>query len=112
MQTMNNHNGKIAEALTLLNEAAKQKKEEVQKLLSHKYSDIRNVLEEKIEEGREKFEEFKEAAEDVIHDGQVRLKKASREADREVHKNPWKYLGIAAGCALVAGFLMGRASKE
>ena len=112
MQTMNNHNGKISEALALLNEAAKDKKEEVQKLLSSKYKDIREVLEERLEESREKFGQFRETTQEAIHEGQVRVKKAAREADKEVHSNPWKYIGIAAGCALVAGFFMGRSSKE
>ena len=110
MQTAN-HNGKLSEALGLLNDAAKHKKEEIQKLLSNKYSDIRQALQEKVEEGVEGFEEFKEKAADAIHDGRVRAKKVVRETDKEVHKNPWKYIGIAVGSALLLGFIMGR-SKD
>ena len=111
MQTFN-HNGKISEALDVLNDAAKSKKEEIQKLLTHKYKDIREALEEKFEAGQERFDEFKEAAEDAVHQGTVRAKKAVRQADKEVHRNPWKYIGIAAGSALLLGFIMGRSSDK
>lgn len=96
-----NHNGKINEALELLNEAAACKKDEIMKLITNKYSDLKGAV-----------ESTREKADEVIHEGQVRVRKAAKEMDKNVHKNPWAFIGGAAASALLLGFVLGRASKK
>ena len=84
-----NGNKKFEEALHLLNEAAKEKKEDVVKLLSEKYSHIKDAL----DEGRDK-------AAEVFED-----------VDKTVRKNPWPYIGGVAIGALLFGFILGNQKK-
>jgi ElaB/YqjD/DUF883 family membrane-anchored ribosome-binding protein len=56
--------------------------------------------------------EKKEAFGDTLEDGQERVAKAAKTADKEVHANPWMYIGAAAGVALLLGFIVGRADKK
>ncbi|OGW83693.1 MAG: hypothetical protein A3C47_03175 [Omnitrophica bacterium RIFCSPHIGHO2_02_FULL_51_18] len=100
-----NHNGKINEALELLNEAAQTKKDEILKLITNKYSDFRETVEATRERAGEVIE-------DGIKLGQVRVKKAAREMDKNVHKNPWAFIGGAAATALLLGFVLGKATNK
>ena len=84
-----NSNKKFEEALQLLNEAAKEKKEDVVKLLSEKYSHIKDAL----SEGRDKAGEVFE------------------EVDEKVRKNPWPYIGGVAIGALLLGYILGNQKK-
>ena len=83
-------NKKIDAALALLNEAAQEKKEEFQKLISERYA------------------EFRETAENVMEEGGKKVKAAADTVDKEVHTNPWRYIGGIAAGALLAGYLFGR----
>ncbi len=99
------HNGhkKIEDAFHLLNQAAKEKKEELQNLLRSKYDDIREVLQETAGE---------KVADQVLEEGRRRLEEAASEVDAAVKKNPWPYvLGVAAA-ALIVGYLLGSSQKE
>jgi len=73
---------KINSALRLLNEAAKNRKDDVQELLSNRYSDIRDAV------GR-----------------------ASVQAAKQVRRSPWVSIGTAAALFFIVGILMGRSSK-
>lgn len=96
-----NHNGKINEALELLNDAAQHKKDEILKLVTNKYADFREAV-----------ESTKETAGEVIREGQVRVRKAAKEVDKNAHKNPWAFIGAAAGTALLLGFILGKVSNN
>ena len=96
-----NHNGKINEALELLNNAAQHKKDEILKLVTNKYADFREAI-----------ESTKETAGEVIREGQVKARKAAREVDKNVRKNPWAFIGAAAGTALLLGFILGKVSNN
>ena len=92
---------KLNEALAHLNEAAKERREELQKLLAEKYTDLKAAFGGAAgasvnwmkEGGREVGETAKLAASTVDH---------------SVHKHPWYYVGGAAVGALILGFLLGR----
>lgn len=96
-----NHNGKINEALELLNDAAQHKRDEIMKLVTNKYSDFREAV-----------EATKETAGEYIHEGQVKVRKAVKDVDKRVHKNPWTFIGAAAGVALLLGFILGKSSNR
>ncbi len=96
-----NHNGKINEALELLNNAARDKKEEILSLITNRYTDLKDAV-----------ETTKEKADEAIHAGQVRFKKATRDMNKKVSKDPWAFIGAAAGVALLLGFVLGKSSKR
>lgn len=99
-----NHNGntgKINGALELLNEAAKEKKDEILKRVTNKYSEFRETM-----------EATKDRADAALHAGQVQMKKTAKEVDRKVRKNPWTFIGAGAAAALIVGFICGRSSKK
>jgi ElaB/YqjD/DUF883 family membrane-anchored ribosome-binding protein len=91
---------KLNEALAHLNEAAKERREELQKLLAEKYTDLRSAFGGAVntssdwvkEQGREVGDTAKLAASTVDH---------------SVRKHPWYYVGGAAAVGLLIGLLVG-----
>ena len=92
---------KLNEALAHLNEAAKERREELQTLLAEKYTDLKAAFggaahasaDWMKEQGREVGETAKLAASTVDH---------------SVRKHPWYYVGGAALGGLLIGLLIGR----
>lgn len=92
---------KLDEALAHLNEAAKGRREELNKLISERYTDLKSALGGAAgvsadwvkEQGREVGDAAKLAASTV---------------DRSAHVHPWYYVGGAALGGLLLGFLLGR----
>ena len=103
---------KFEEALRLLNEAARDKKEELQGLLGDKYSEIRELLEEAIKHQKNNFDQARRVAEDWAGDGGDGVRAAVEDLDDKVHENPWPYIGGVAASALLLGFLLGSSSKN
>ncbi len=87
---LTNGNRKIDQALHLLGEAAKEKRENLQKTLNQQFSNVKEVLEEKGEE----------------------IKKVATEVDQRVHKNPWPYIGGVAALATLIGYIFGANRKK
>lgn len=106
---------KMAEALKLLDEAAKLKKDELKSLLCDKYTHLRDLvagaestLAHSLADAR------KHAVEAATHAKEVGVEKAcafATDVDKTVRSNPWPYLGGAAAAALLLGFLLGRDRK-
>jgi ElaB/YqjD/DUF883 family membrane-anchored ribosome-binding protein len=90
---------KLNEALAHLNEAAKERREELQTLLAEKYTDLRSALgvaanasaDWMKEQGREVGDSAKLAASTVDH---------------SIRKHPWYYIGGAALGGLLIGLLI------
>ena len=93
-------NGKISEALELLNEAAKEKKDELKGLMSDKYSHIREAMTAGVEHAHE-----------AIIQGQEKVKEIAGDVDKRVHKDPWVYIAGAAAASLLLGYFMGAKRK-
>lgn len=93
-------NVKISEALELLNEAAKEKREELKGLMKDKYTHIREAM-------AAGAGQAKDMAQDFLVEGQEKIKEAVSEADRRVRKDPWPYIAGAAAASLLLGYLMG-----
>ena len=85
----NNSRQKFEDALTLLNDAAREKREDIQKLLSEKYLHIKDALSTGTDKATEVFEEV----------------------DESVRKNPWAYIGGVAVGALILGYILGSQKK-
>ena len=63
-----NSTKKFEEALQLLNDAAREKKDEIQSLLGDKYTHIRGVIEDATVKGRKNFRRVKQTAEDFLEE--------------------------------------------
>lgn len=96
---------RINEALELLNAAARDKKTELQAAMENKYTDLSSAMSEftdRIGNGASRrFEAGKQKAADMAND-----------VDKDIHKNPWPYIGGVAAAALISGFLLGRTRRD
>ena len=107
-----NNSKKFEEALQLLNEAAREKKDEIQSLIGDKYTHIRGVIEQAAVKGRKNFNRVKESTEDWVDEGKDSLQQVADDLDDRVHENPWAYVGGAAAAALLFGFILGSSSRN
>ena len=83
------NNKKFEEALHLLNEAAKEKKDEISRLLSDRFNHLK----------------------DAASQGRERVVEVFEEVDVKVKKNPWPYIGGVAVGALLLGYILGSQKK-
>jgi ElaB/YqjD/DUF883 family membrane-anchored ribosome-binding protein len=93
-------NAKINEALELLNEAAKEKKDELKGLMVNKYSHIREAMTTGVENAQE-----------AIAQGKEKVMEIAGDVDKRVHKDPWVYIAGTAAASLLLGYLMGSKRK-
>ena len=77
---------KIHQALELLNEAAKDKRQELAHILVGKYDSVKEVFSEAIEKG----------------------KVAANKVDNAAHQKPWHFAGGAAALGLLVGLILRR----
>ena len=106
---------KISEALKLLEEAATQKKDELKSAMSDKYTHLRNAIVENERSLVKSLTSAKDhAVEAAIHAKDVGVEKAREiagDVDKNVHRNPWPYIGGAAVVSLLLGYILGRNRK-
>ncbi len=103
----NNSNKKFEEALHLLNEAAREKKQEIQQLFGDKYTHIRQAVEEAASISGARLNRVRDVAGEALEYGSERVKQVASDLDENVKENPWPYLGGVAIGALLLGFILG-----
>ena len=105
----------IAAALKLLEEAAKQKKDELRTLMSDKYTNLRSLILEDESSLMESLTAAKdhalEAATDVKEAGVEKAREIARDVDKGVHQNPWPYIAGSAVVSVLLGYILGRSRK-
>jgi ElaB/YqjD/DUF883 family membrane-anchored ribosome-binding protein len=106
-----NGNRKIDEALQLLNEAARDKKDELRRLLGEKYLNIKDALTEVAMSNKDVLEDVKRMAADRIAEGREKVEEVISDVDTKVRQNPWPYIGGAAAAALLVGYIMGSSKR-
>ena len=103
---------KIAEALELLEEAARQKKDELKSVMADKYTHLKNAVVETEHSVVKSLAEAKDSAlAAAAHAKDVTVDKAcevARGVDKSVHQNPWPYIGGTAAIGLLLGYILGR----
>jgi ElaB/YqjD/DUF883 family membrane-anchored ribosome-binding protein len=92
---------KLNEALAHLNEAAKERREELQTLLAEKYTDLKAAFGGAAGAGGDWFKEQGREVGDTA-------KLAASTVDHSLRKHPWYYVGGAAVGGLLIGLLIGR----
>ncbi|MFA5863899.1 MAG: hypothetical protein WC975_04345 [Phycisphaerae bacterium] len=110
----NQSNEKIEEALNLLAEAARKKKQDLRSLVGEKYSDLKDAL----FDGRsglsgafsDTVHHVADSARQYSEMGQEQVRDVASRVDKNVHASPWSYLGSVALGALILGYLLGRKS--
>jgi ElaB/YqjD/DUF883 family membrane-anchored ribosome-binding protein len=106
---------KIAEALKLLEEAAREKREELKSAMSDKYTHLKNLVVETEHSLAQSLSDVaKRAAAAAAHAKDISVEKArevARDADESVHKNPWPYIGGTAVVGVLLGYILGRNRK-
>lgn len=115
MATEHTSSESIAEALKLLEEAAKQKKDELKSVLSNKYTHLRDVIVETEGSLMKSLASAKDhAVQAATNAKEASVDKAceiSRDVDRSVHHNPWPYIAGSAVVGLLLGSILGRNAK-
>ena len=107
IETTNNSNKKFEEALHLLNEAAREKKQEIQQLFGDKYTHIRQAVQEAAALQGDRLNRFRQSAGEVLEESGERIKQVASDVDEKVKENPWAYIGGAAVGALLLGYILG-----
>ena len=106
---------KIADALKLLEEAATQKKDELKSVMSDKYTHLKTmIVETEHSLARSLSDARKHAVEAAAHAKEVSVEKAREiagDVDKNVHQNPWAYIGGTAVVGLLLGYILGRNRK-
>lgn len=108
---VSNSSKKFEEALHILNEAAKEKKEEIQDLLGDKYTHIKDAIQEATEDKLKELNRFKKTAQKAIEEGGEKFAEVAQDLDEKVHENPWPYIGGAALGALLLGYILGSSKR-
>ena len=115
MENTNTSSENIAEALKLLEEAAKQKKDELRTVMTDKYSHLKSlIVESESSLAKSLSDAKKHAAEAAAHAKEVSVEKAKElagDVDKSVHRNPWPYIGGTAVISLLLGYILGRNPK-
>lgn len=112
MSHTNTSSENIAEALNLLEEAAKQKRDELKGVMANKYAGLKGlVLETEGSFVKSITDAGRHAVDSATHARDVGVEKArevASDVDKHVHRNPWAYVGGAAVVSLLLGYVLGR----
>jgi len=91
----------LHEALAHLNEAAKESRDEIRKLVNEKYTNVRDTIAGAAQTSAGWVKEQGMEAAD-------KARMTATAVDKSVHSNPWAYVGGAAATGFVLGLLIGR----
>jgi ElaB/YqjD/DUF883 family membrane-anchored ribosome-binding protein len=105
----------IEAALKLLDEAAKQKKDEVVAAMSDRYTNLRNLIIENEGSLMKSLATAKQHAIDatthVKEAGVDKAREIAHDVDDGIHENPWPYIAGSSLVSVLVGFILGRSRK-
>jgi ElaB/YqjD/DUF883 family membrane-anchored ribosome-binding protein len=110
--TEKHSNEKIAEALKLLEAAAREKRDQFKTLVNDRYDHLKEVLLEGESNVKQQFDAVRNrTAESATHFrevGEEKVREVAAQLDESVHDNPWPYIGGVAFVSLMMGYILGR----
>ena len=113
MESTSNEN--IAAALKLLDEAARQKKDELKTAMSDKYTNLRGLLMETESSLLKTLGDTKDQALEKAHDIKAasiaKAREVAGDVDKSVHQNPWLYIAGSAAVGAALGYFLGHSRK-
>jgi len=114
VQEKEKEKGKINEALEILEEAAKDKKEELNKLVGSGYANVRELFAEGLKKSSQAQEKLGDAVsdgekivEETIQKGSMYVQDATNQLEKEIRNKPMLYLTIVSAASLFIGYLLG-----
>lgn len=112
MEKEHAHHDKLNEALKLLEEAARDKQDDLRQLVSDKYKHLKSAIGDTEHTVIESLAEAgKRTLEGTLHvkdAGAEKLRQATSAIDEHVHANPWPFVGGTALAALLLGYILAR----
>lgn len=99
---------RIMEALEILDDVAKEKRDEIRDLIQKDFRHIRRAVSDLEEPARDLRDRLNEYARELRHSGGEQARDVARRIDREVHSHPWAYMTGLGVSSLVLGFVLGR----
>lgn len=103
---------RIEEALEFLNSKLEGKRDEIDRLINEKYSNLKEVIRGATDSGKEMMEKTKQTMEEAVGKGEERAKEMAAEIDKRVHNNPWLAIGIAAASGFLLSYLIGAGKRS
>lgn len=102
----------IQSAIKLLEEAAKDKREEVQDLFTGNYEHLKDLFKENEKSFMKTLHNAKdsavESATDLEKEGVRKARELGHDVDKNVHEFPWRYIGGSVLAGLLLGVVLQR----
>ena len=76
--------------------------------LAGKYKHFTEDIQEALLENKKALLKLQKATVEAVGEAEETLQDAAHDMQHKVKKNPWKYIGAAAGCGLLLGFILGK----
>lgn len=95
---------KMEEALDFLNRAAEKKKEQLNRLIDRKYSNVKHAL----NGDKSLFDQIREDSAKVLEAGEEKLKETTKEIEEKIQDNPWPFIGCTGITCLLLGYILRR----
>lgn len=105
----------INEALSVLNNAARNSSDEVRSMLHKELKVVREALFEEFPETRSRLREIRDNSVESLLNARDRIsdaaKKTASQVNQSAHDSPWYYIGGAALVATLLGFYFGKKTR-
>ena len=77
-------------------------------MLMDKYEHFAQEVQDALFENKKALAKLKRMTEEALFEGGEKIKDVAVEANRNVKKNPWAYIGAVTAGALMLGFIIGK----
>ncbi|TVQ77733.1 MAG: DUF883 domain-containing protein [Bradymonadales bacterium] len=99
---------KIESALKLLDDAAKETKEDISGMVREKYHHLEDSISQIQPAIKRQLHEVSDMTAKAYKKGKKTAMEAAEQVDHSVHESPWPYIGGAALLGAMAGYLLSR----